>query len=154
MQGALDVDERDDVIVLVHHACFRPPRDDGAEFARVRLSRGRRGRYCRAACGYLSSRAGSAVFERWQSVSGLESQTRQVNGGGMLPAAGSADRSRVAQERVMSTAWTITFDCADPATLAAFWCQALGYVEGAPPTGCSSWEEYLASVGVPPEEWG
>jgi hypothetical protein len=54
----------------------------------------------------------------------------------------------------MSTAWTITFDCADPATLAAFWCQALGYVEGAPPTGCASWEEYLASVGVPPEEWG
>ena len=35
----------------------------------------------------------------------------------------------------MSTAWTITFDCADPAALAAFWRQALGYVEGAPPAG-------------------
>ena len=35
--------------------------------------------------------------------------------------------------RVMSTAWTITFDCADPAMLAAFWCRALGYVEGTPP---------------------
>ena len=54
----------------------------------------------------------------------------------------------------MSTAWTITFDCADPVRLAAFWCQALGYVEGAPPAGCASWEEYLASVGVPPGEWG
>lgn len=26
-----------------------------------------------------------------------------------------------------STAWTITFDCAEPAVLAAFWQQALGY---------------------------
>jgi hypothetical protein len=54
----------------------------------------------------------------------------------------------------MSTAWTITFDCADPAALAAFWCQALGNVDGAPPAGSATWEEYLASVGVPPEEWG
>jgi len=54
----------------------------------------------------------------------------------------------------MSTAWTITFDCAEPAILAAFWRRALGYVEGAPPAGSATWEEYLASVGVPPEEWG
>jgi hypothetical protein len=33
----------------------------------------------------------------------------------------------------MSTAWTITFDCTDPASSAAFWRQALGYVDGAPP---------------------
>jgi glyoxalase superfamily protein len=54
----------------------------------------------------------------------------------------------------MSTAWTITIDCAAPAVLAAFWCQALGYVEGAPPAGAGSWDEYLASVGVPEAEWG
>ena len=54
----------------------------------------------------------------------------------------------------MSTAWTMTFDCADPAELAAFWCQALGYVEAAPPAGFATREEWLASVGVPPEEWG
>jgi len=54
----------------------------------------------------------------------------------------------------MSTAWTITFDCADPAVLAAFWCRALGYAEGAPPAGSATWEEWLASVGVPQEEWG
>jgi len=54
----------------------------------------------------------------------------------------------------MSTAWTLTFDCANPAALAAFWCQALGYVEGASPAGFATWEEWLASVGVPPEEWG
>jgi hypothetical protein len=38
--------------------------------------------------------------------------------------------------------------------LATFWCQALGYVEGAPPAGAASWDEYLASVGVPESEWG
>ena len=54
----------------------------------------------------------------------------------------------------MSTAWTITFDCADPAVLAAFWCRALGYVEGAPPAGFATWDEWLASVGVPAGEWG
>jgi Glyoxalase-like domain len=56
--------------------------------------------------------------------------------------------------RVTSTAWTITFDCADPAVLAAFWYQALGYAEAAPPAGSASWEQWLASVGVPQEEWG
>jgi Glyoxalase-like domain len=53
----------------------------------------------------------------------------------------------------MSTAWTITFDCADPAVLSTFWRRALGYVEGSPPAGFATWEEYLASVGVPQEEW-
>jgi hypothetical protein len=55
---------------------------------------------------------------------------------------------------VTSTAWTITFDCADPAVLAVFWCRALGYVEAAPPAGSATWEEWLASVGMPEEEWG
>jgi Glyoxalase-like domain len=54
----------------------------------------------------------------------------------------------------MSTAWAITFDCADPAALAAFWRLALGYVDGPPPAGSATWEEYLASVGVPSGEWG
>jgi hypothetical protein len=39
----------------------------------------------------------------------------------------------------MSTAWTITFDCADPALLAGFWCRALGYVEGSPPASFATW---------------
>jgi hypothetical protein len=53
----------------------------------------------------------------------------------------------------MSTKWTVTFDCADPAALAAFWRLALGYVEGSPPGGFASWPEYLAHMGVPPQEW-
>ena len=53
----------------------------------------------------------------------------------------------------MSTRWSLTFDCADPAALAAFWRVALGYVDGPPPEGFASWPEYLASVGVPAQEW-
>ena len=48
----------------------------------------------------------------------------------------------------MSTAWTITFDCADPAALAAFWCQALGYVEGAPPAGFATWDDWRRDKGL------
>jgi catechol 2,3-dioxygenase-like lactoylglutathione lyase family enzyme len=53
----------------------------------------------------------------------------------------------------MSTSWTVTFDCADPAALAAFWCMALGYVEASPPEGFTSWHAWFAHYGVPPEEW-
>jgi Glyoxalase-like domain len=40
--------------------------------------------------------------------------------------------------------WTITFDCAEPAVAAAFWREALGYVDGTRPAGFPTWEEYLA----------
>jgi hypothetical protein len=53
----------------------------------------------------------------------------------------------------MSTRWTVTFDCAQPTALAAFWRLALGYAEGSPPAGFASWPEWFAHVGVPPEEW-
>ena len=46
----------------------------------------------------------------------------------------------------------ITFDCVDPAALAAFWAAALGYQEQPPPPGFDSWDAFLDSVGVPPEE--
>ncbi|MGC4955764.1 VOC family protein [Actinomadura citrea] len=45
----------------------------------------------------------------------------------------------------------ITFDCADPAALAAFWGEALGYRLQDPPGGFASWEEALEAMGVPPE---
>ncbi|MGN9806753.1 VOC family protein [Micromonospora sp. L32] len=45
----------------------------------------------------------------------------------------------------------ITFDCADPAGLAAFWAEALGYRLQAPPGGFGSWEQALEAMGVPPE---
>ena len=53
----------------------------------------------------------------------------------------------------MSTRWSVTFDCADPAALAAFWCLALGYVQASPPEGFASWPDWFERYGVPPEEW-
>jgi len=53
----------------------------------------------------------------------------------------------------MSVRWTVTIDCADPATMAAFWNLALGYVDASPPEAFVSWPEYFAASGIPPEEW-
>ena len=47
----------------------------------------------------------------------------------------------------------ITFDCADPAALAAFWAEVLGYEVQSPPDGFDSWEAALESFGVPKSEW-
>ncbi|SCG36867.1 VOC family protein [Micromonospora humi] len=44
-----------------------------------------------------------------------------------------------------------TIDCADPAKLAAFWAEALGYRVQGPPPGFDSWEQALTAMGVPPE---
>jgi catechol 2,3-dioxygenase-like lactoylglutathione lyase family enzyme len=46
----------------------------------------------------------------------------------------------------------ITFDCADPAALATFWCEALGYRLQAPPPGVAAWDSALDSWGVPADE--
>ncbi|MBO1754468.1 VOC family protein [Allobranchiibius sp. CTAmp26] len=46
----------------------------------------------------------------------------------------------------------ITYDCADPDRLARFWAAMLGYQLQPPPKGFESWDEALASFGVPPQE--
>ncbi|MER7007441.1 VOC family protein [Dactylosporangium sp. NPDC000555] len=45
----------------------------------------------------------------------------------------------------------ITFDCADPARMARFWAEALGYRLQDPPEGFGSWEQALEAMGLPPE---
>jgi Glyoxalase-like domain len=45
----------------------------------------------------------------------------------------------------------ITFDCADPAAVATFWAEALGYQLQEPPKGFASWDEALDAMGIPPE---
>src|ERR1700722_14275185 len=57
------------------------------------------------------------------------------------------------RESTVSTRWTLTIDCAHPATLAAFWRLALGYVEASPPQGFATWAEWLEHYRGPPEEW-
>ena len=53
----------------------------------------------------------------------------------------------------MSRDVQITFDCADPAGLAAFWASALGYEVQAPPAGFDTWDAALEAFGVPKEQW-
>ncbi|AHD20303.1 VOC family protein [Rhodococcus pyridinivorans] len=45
----------------------------------------------------------------------------------------------------------ITFDCADPAALADFWADALGYELQKPPGNFVSWDDALDAMGVPLE---
>ena len=53
----------------------------------------------------------------------------------------------------MTTKWTLTIDCADPALVARFWCTALGYVDSDPPEGWDTWDAFLTAMTVPEEEW-
>lgn len=53
----------------------------------------------------------------------------------------------------VATTFGITFDCADAEAQARFWALALGYVEAPPPSGWTSWAEFLTEHGVPEEEW-
>ena len=48
----------------------------------------------------------------------------------------------------------VTFDAADPPALAAFWGEALGYVEEAPPDGFDSWEAWAVANDLPRDDWG
>ncbi|HET7736162.1 MAG TPA: VOC family protein [Nocardioidaceae bacterium] len=45
----------------------------------------------------------------------------------------------------------VTFDCADPAALSAFWREALGYSEEPPPPPFASWDEALDAWDIPAE---
>jgi catechol 2,3-dioxygenase-like lactoylglutathione lyase family enzyme len=47
----------------------------------------------------------------------------------------------------------ITFDCADPDRLAAFWAEVLGYQVQPPPPGFATWPAFLQAQGIPEEQW-
>ena len=53
----------------------------------------------------------------------------------------------------MTREFQVTFDCADPAAVAAFWAEVLGYQVQPPPPGFDSWPAALAAFGVPESEW-
>ena len=53
----------------------------------------------------------------------------------------------------MAVRLQVVFDAADPPRLAAFWGEAIGYVEEDPPDGFESWEAWAAASGVPREDW-
>ena len=45
----------------------------------------------------------------------------------------------------------VTFDCGDPAGLAGFWAEVLGYRIQPPPEGFDTWDAALAAMDIPPE---
>jgi hypothetical protein len=47
----------------------------------------------------------------------------------------------------------VSFDAADVERLAAFWREALGYHDQAPPEGYATWEDWARAVGIPEEKW-
>jgi Glyoxalase-like domain len=53
----------------------------------------------------------------------------------------------------VALAMQVTFDAADPAALAAFWTQVLGYILEPPPEGWASWEEWAREMKIPEERW-
>ncbi|PZS34932.1 MAG: glyoxalase [Pseudonocardiales bacterium] len=46
----------------------------------------------------------------------------------------------------------IVIDCADPAGLAEFWAEALGYIVEPPPPGFGSWDELAKRIGIPAKD--
>lgn len=47
----------------------------------------------------------------------------------------------------------VAIDCVDPARLAQFWAEVLGYQMEAPPAGYPSWSDFSRAAGVDNEEW-
>lgn len=47
----------------------------------------------------------------------------------------------------------VTFDAADPESLAGFWAAALGYVVPPPPNGFASWDDWARRMEIPEENW-
>ena len=53
----------------------------------------------------------------------------------------------------MAVRLQVVFDAADPPKLAAFWGEAIGYVEEDPPDGFESWEAWAVANDLPREDW-
>lgn len=52
----------------------------------------------------------------------------------------------------MGPNWDLVIDAADPAMLAAFWADMLGYVIEPPPDGFADWPSYRRTIGLPEAE--
>jgi hypothetical protein len=50
----------------------------------------------------------------------------------------------------MATEFQVTFDRADPGAHAAFWVEAVHYIQPPPPPGFDSWDGALEGQRVPP----
>jgi len=74
--------------------------------------------------------------------------------------ASCADLDAGREEHALSRHLQVTFDAQDPRALSSFWRDVLGYVHPGPPgvdlpegaDPLAAWDEFLARIGVPPEE--
>jgi hypothetical protein len=57
------------------------------------------------------------------------------------------------EEASLTAGIQIVFDANDPATLADFWCEALGYVIQPPPPGFDSWDAWAIAMDIPEDRW-
>jgi glyoxalase superfamily protein len=57
------------------------------------------------------------------------------------------------EEAAVAVKLQVVFDAADPPRLAAFWGEAIGYIEEDPPDGFDSWEAWAVANHLPREEW-
>ncbi len=53
----------------------------------------------------------------------------------------------------MSYTFQVTIDANDPARLADFWIEALGYEIQPPPPEFESWDDWAMAMGIPEENW-
>jgi hypothetical protein len=53
----------------------------------------------------------------------------------------------------VAASFQVTFDSRDPAALAGFWAEALGYVHQPPPDGFDSWDDWARAMEIPEENW-
>jgi hypothetical protein len=53
----------------------------------------------------------------------------------------------------MATKIQITFDCAEPRRVAAFWAEALHYIEPPPPPPHETWQDWARAEGMAEEYW-
>src|SRR6476469_5223921 len=95
----------------------------------------------------------------WRPVIGYRRTTRSGTGrAGVQRHDGRDEGERtvvvvggVRQGWCMATEFQVTFDSADPAAHAAFWAEAVHYVQAPPPAGFDSWAAALDAWGVPAE---
>jgi hypothetical protein len=55
--------------------------------------------------------------------------------------------------RALGVSFQVTFDCLNPDGLSRFWAEVLHYKLQDPPSGFSTWEDFLKAQNVPEEEW-
>lgn len=62
--------------------------------------------------------------------------------------------SRAGRVDDVPASFQVTFDAHDPARIAEFWAEVLGYILQPPPTGYATWEDFADAVGIAEEERG